>query len=71
MQKAHGQNYYKAILTSMWDVCDMNIVQDIDYPEVQAASVVLGYGAASKKNASCTLPPLEEETTMWHRNVGK
>jgi len=49
----------------------MNIVRDIDYPEVQATSVVLGYGAAAKKNAYWTLPPLEEEITMWNRNIGK
>jgi len=36
----------------MWDVCGMNTVRDIDYPEVQASSVVQGYGAAAKKNAS-------------------
>jgi len=49
----------------------MNIVRDIDYPEGQATSVVLGYGAGAKKNAYWTLLPVEEEITMWDRNVGK
>jgi hypothetical protein len=44
----------------------MNIVRGIDYPEVEAASVVLGYSAAS-----WVLPTLEEEVTIWRRKVGK
>ena len=48
----------------------MNVVRDIDQAEVQATSVVLGYGAAAKKNAYWTLPHLEEEITMWDRNAG-
>ena len=63
--------YCRAILNFMLDVYGTNIVRDIDYPDVEATSVVLGYGAAAKKNASWTLSPLEEEITIRYRNVGK